>query len=126
MTEWTELKQRALLDAIKRIDNLGVQYKIIAPDGTEHGALVAVVPTPEKVRKHRPRKYPHKALNNYINPFLETLTAPGKQVFIPLDIFDADAVQSTASSLAGKKWGKGNYRTSRDVLRKGVDVLREV
>ena len=55
MTEWTELKNRVLIDALKRIDSLGVQYKIITPDGKEYGALVAVVPTPEKVRKRAPQ-----------------------------------------------------------------------
>jgi len=30
MTEWTELKNRVLVDALKRIDSLGVQYKFLA------------------------------------------------------------------------------------------------
>lgn len=123
MTEWTELKQRVLIDALKRIDSLGVQYKIIAPDGKEYGTLVVAVPAPEKVRKRAPSKYPFNALKNYVMPFLDPM-GPGDQVFIPVGDFDLKTVQSSVSSRAHKKWGSGNYLTTRDALRNGVEILR--
>jgi len=123
MTEWTELKNRVLVDALKRIDSLGVQYKIIAPDGREYGTLVVVVPTPEKVRKRKAHKYAHKALKNYVMPFL-TPMAPGDEVFVPVGDFDLKSVQSSVSSHAGQIWGASNYVTARDFVRNGVNLLR--
>lgn len=125
MTEWTELKQRVLIDALKRIDNLGVQYKIIAPDGAEYGTLVAVQPTPEKERKRQPPKYERNALRNHVLGFIGTMN-PGDEVFVPVGDFDVKAVQSSLSSRAGTLWGEGNYLTSRDSKRSGVTILRVV
>lgn len=123
MTEWTELKNRVLVDALKRIDSLGVQYKIIAPDGKEYGTLVAVVPTPEKVRKRAPHKYAHNALRDYVLGYITSM-APGDEVFIPVGDFDVKSVQSSVSSRAGQLWGFGNYVTSRDLTRNGITLLR--
>lgn len=125
MTEWTELKNRVLIDALKRIDSLGVQYKIIAPDGREYGTLVVVAPMPEKVRKRVPHKYAHNALKNYVVPFF-TLMVPGDEVFVPVGDFDLKSVQSSVSSHAGQMWGAGNYVTARDPVRNGVNLLRVV
>ena len=127
MTEWTELKNRVLVDALKRIDSLGVQYKIIAPDGTEYGTLVAFVPTPKKeqTRKRAPHKYPRNALRDYVTPYLYTMV-PGDEVFIPFGAFDVEALQSTVASRAFHMWGAGNYVTSRDLTRCGVSLLRVV
>jgi hypothetical protein len=125
MTEWTELKQRVLLDALKRIDNLGVQYKIIAPDGAEYGTLVVAAPVLEKVRKRAPHKYPHNALRDYVLGYM-TPMVPGDEVFVPVGDFDLKSVQSSVSSRAGQMWGAGNYVTSRDLTRCGVSLLRVV
>ena len=125
MTEWTELKNRVLIDALKRIDNLGVQYKIIAPDGKEYGTLVVAAPVPEKVRRRGPRLYPFNTLKRYVMPFLESVP-PGEQVFIPAGKFDIDRLQSSASSRAHEAWGKGNYRTTKNTVRNGIEVLREL
>ena len=49
MNDWTPLKQKVLLDTLKRVDALGVQYKVIAPDGSEYGTLnAAAVKTGKK------------------------------------------------------------------------------
>ena len=123
MTEWTELKNRVLIDALKRIDNLGVQYKIIAPDGKEYGTLVVAAPVPEKVRKRAPHKYPHNALRDYVLGYITTM-GPGDEVIIPVGDFDLKSLQSSVSSRAGQMWGAGNYLTTRDPIRNGVEVLR--
>lgn len=125
MTEWTELKQRVLLDALKRIDNLGVRYKIIAPDGAEYGTLMAVQPQPEKQRKRKPPKYERNALRDYVLGFIGKM-APGDEVTVPVGDFDIKAVQSSLSSRAGSLWGEGNYLTTRDSKRTGVTILRVV
>jgi hypothetical protein len=123
MTEWTELKNRVLIDALKRIDSLGVQYKIIAPDGKEYGTLVVAAPVPEKVRKRAPHKYPHNALRDYVLGYITTM-GPGDEVIIPVGDFDLKSLQSSVSSRAGQMWGAGNYLTTRDPIRNGVEVLR--
>jgi len=127
MTEWTELKQRVLLDALKRIDNLGVQYKIIAPDGAEYGTLVAVQPKvkPVKARVRRSPKYAQGELKTYISPFVDELQ-PGKEVFVPIDKYDVEAIQSALAGYGFKYWGGGNYVTERDWSRSGVTILRVV
>ena len=123
MTEWTELKNRVLIDALKRIDSLGVQYKIIAPDGKEYGTLVVAAPVPEKVRKRAPHKYPHNALRDYVLGYITTM-GPGDEVIIPVGDFDLKSLQSSVSSRAGQMWGAGNYLTTRDTMRNSIEVLR--
>jgi len=127
MTEWTELKQRVLLDALKRIDNLGVQYKIIAPDGAEYGTLVAVQPKvkPVKERKRKSPKYAVGELKTYISSFVADLQ-PGNEVFVPVDKYDIQAIQSALAGHGFKYWGGGNYVTERDWSRNGVTILRVV
>lgn len=125
MTEWTELKNRVLIDALKRIDSLGVQYKIIAPNGMEYGTLVVAAPVPEKVRKRAPHKYPHNALRDYVLSYITTM-GPGDEVLIPVGDFDLKSLQSSVSSRAGQMWGAGNYLTTRDPLRNGISLLRVV
>lgn len=122
MTEWTELKNRVLVDALKRIDSLGVQYKIIAPDGKEYGTLVAFAPVPKKEPKRKPR-YQRNALRNYVSGFMKAMM-PGDEVFVSVGDFDIESLQSSVASFAFVTWGAGNYVTARDLIRNGVTVLR--
>jgi hypothetical protein len=123
MTEWTELKQRVLLDALKRIDNLGVQYKIIAPDGAEYGTLV--VAPPEVKKKKSASKYPHGEMKTYVSSMIGGMQ-PGDEMFVPVGKYDLKSVQSALATYAFVNWGAGNYVTAQERVRGGVTILRVV
>lgn len=122
MTEWTDLKQRVIFDIVKRLDALGVPYKIITPAG-EHGTLTVVQPKPVKTGKRGPDKFPRHSMLNYFMPYIKDLN-PGDEVFIPSDKFGYKALQSGISSWCVRNMGEGSIVTMRDKVKDGVSVLR--
>ena len=122
MNDWTPLKQKVLLDTLKRVDALGVQYKVIAPDGSEYGTLNAVA---VKVRKKVKPRYPRGVVKQYVASFLEDMK-PGDEVVVPVGQYDMTAIQSALSSYGHVKWGAGGYITARDHKLNASRILRLV
>ena len=122
MNDWTPLKQKVLLDTLKRVDALGVQYKVIAPDGSEYGALSAVA---AKTRKRAKPRYQRGAVKQYVESFLVGMQ-PGDEVIVPVDQYDMTAIQSALASYGHKQWGAGGYITARDHKANAGRILRLV
>jgi hypothetical protein len=122
MTEWSNLKQKIIIDVTKRLDALGVPYKIITPV-SEHGTLTVVQPKPVKTGKRGPDRFPRYSMLNYFMPYVQNLK-PGDEVFIPSDKFGYKSLQSGVSSWCARNMGEGSIVTMRDTVKDGVSVLR--
>ena len=124
MSNWSTLKQKGLSDIIKRLDALGVEYRVIAPDGTSHGTWTDAKVKTKVVTKHRTgNRYAHGSLKNHVLPYMQPMQ-PGDECEIPLAHFAVVSLHSSVASWAIRLWGLGNYITSRDNDAGVIRVLR--
>ena len=122
MTEWTELKQKVLLDTVKRLNALGVSYKIISPSG-EFGELVVAPPVPVREVKRRPDTFPRGEMKAH---YIDSITQlnPGDELSIPAGKFGIKALRSAISSWCVTHWGAGCAVVASDKDKATVNVLR--
>lgn len=124
MSNWSGLKQRALEDVIKRLDTLGVQYRVIGHDGTSYGTWSDAKVETKTVTKYRTgNRYPYGVLKRHVNLYMESMQ-PGDECEIPCADFDVAALHSSVASWAIRLWGTGNYITTRDRDACVIRVLR--
>lgn len=124
MSNWSGLKQRVLDDVIKRLDTLGVQYRVIGQDGTSYGTWSDAKVETKTVTKYRTgNRYPYGALKRHALAYMEPLQ-PGDECEIPLENFDVDSLHSSVASWAIRLWGMGNYVSARDKDTCVIRVLR--
>ena len=122
----SEVQMNTLNTALRLLNALPLQYKIITNNGLEFGALQAAEPKPVKAEKERKRSihYPYGAITGGLNRDFGSLQV-GDVAQIPLDMFPALATkqfQSTVAGWANNKWGAGSYKMCR--TDKHIEVLR--
>mgnify|MGYP003654386912 CR=1 FL=1 len=106
--------------AVKLLNATGAKYKVIAPDGTEYGTLVAV--DPAKVRTRRPLTLPLGSISNHVRPHIERLKVGEVAEIPPLKGASLDSLRSTAASMAAHMWGPDAHHTT--VTHNNVELLR--
>ena len=112
------LHQKALSNAIKLLNAIGVKYAIVDAENNKHGELEVVTK-----KKRQPMKYPYGSLANHIRPYLNKCGV-NQTVTIPVGQFDLESVYGSASSIASKDWGNGNHKIGTTDDKKAVVITR--
>lgn len=112
------LHQKALTNAIKLLNAIGVEYAIQDHDGTVHGNAKL-----ETKPKRTPAKYPYGTLSKYVRPYIEACGV-NQTVTIPIGNFEIEYVYGSASSTASKVWGNGCHKISTTEDKKAVVLTR--
>lgn len=113
-----QVQQLALDRALKTLDALGAQYKIIMPDGSEHGVLTVTA-----AHRTRNMKYKFGERGEYLATFMDKMQ-PGDVAVIPLGQYDLESLRSCASARAVGHWGKGSATVASDAKKQEIQVLR--
>lgn len=114
----TKVEQIAIDRAITLLRSLKAQYKIILPDGTEHGELVATKPKAKRNSKH-----PHGMMSAYFQPLVKDMQ-PGEVLTIDASIYGPVDLRATLSGWCTTRWGKGSVITSINHKNNTVEVMR--
>jgi len=114
----TSLHEKALSNAIKLLNAVGVKYAIQDHDGTFHGNSALQT----KHKKASP-KYPYGALAKHIRPYIDACNV-NQTVTIPIGTFDLAHVYGSASSAASKHWGNGCHKIGTSEDKKNVVLTR--
>ena len=114
------LKQKAIEQSLKALQNLGCSYIVADPDVNkhEHGSL-------KKKRPKKERSYPYGALRAHYGPYILDLK-PGENAIVPSNGFDLIDIQSGISAKSVALWGKGSFVTTINREKDHVEVLRVV
>ncbi len=112
------VKEKALQQALRTLEALGCQYKVITAEGEEHGALQVQRQKPARTRTLR---HPPGTFKNYLAPHMEPMKV-GDVAVIPSGEFAPTELQGAVTSLACNRWGKGSYMTT--VKGSTVELLR--
>ena len=113
------VQNTAINRAIALLNAAGAKYKVIAPDGTEHGELVIATEPPKKPRKMN-REFAWGERTAYVRAHIETMK-PGDVKVIPYGPYGKTVMQIT-SSTAHDMWGVGAHIVSS--AKDGVELLR--
>ena len=117
----SHVSEVALNRALAMLNAINAKYKVILPDGTEHGELVVVQPKQRGKRQKGP--YEYGALRNYFVPIIKDMKA-GDACEIPFDKFDKERLRGAISGWSVHHWGKGSNITTINNDRKCVEILR--
>ena len=114
-------------DAARLLNAIRAQYIIVLPTGEQiiQGDLKLHVPdaTPER-KKRAPSRNPLGFLRGHIMPYLTPLNV-GDVAVIPVpNTSSMKEIQGSAASIANVLWGKGNYKTMRNMETGNIEVLR--
>lgn len=114
----SDFKKETIAKHIRILGNLGCKFKVIEEDGTEHGELVAVVPTkPKKPRNPVLKRVDYKAMMADMKPGdVININAPAD---LPLD-----SLRSSISGHGCELYGAGAFTTTLDRATHAVLVLR--
>lgn len=124
------VKDLALNKALKMLDAVQANYKVVLPDGREFGALPmkhtgAMRRNPSTAGKRIAKAHAEGRewgdFANYIKPKLEGVK-PGEVVIIPKDKYDLTMLSKNVSNYAGLVWGRGTFKSLKGDT--GVEVLR--
>lgn len=114
----TSIQQKALNEAMTRLNAIKAQFHIVMPDGTEYGAPIA----PQKPLRTRIID-PAKPKNGpYVRKFLEVMGVGDVAIIPPQTGDDPVRLQGNVTATAGAMWGPGSYMTS--VKDGSVEILR--
>lgn len=114
-----DIQIKELQRAIKFIDALGCNYKIITPQGEEFGTLET---KPAKDRKRAPLRYPYGEIAKFYRPQLNLQAEIGDVQEIALGKFTGEEIRRGVCSLLSKEWGVDTYTTN--ISDSAVEVLR--
>lgn len=106
--------------AIKVLDLLGAKYKIVLPDGEEHGEL-KVVEEKKKTKRDLP-SYGRLETRNFFLPFVNGMKA-GDVVVIDCIEFDKRVIARDISSYYCNYKGKGFVSVFADTAENKVEVF---
>lgn len=116
------VKEVALKKALTLLAATGAQYKVIMPDGAEHGTLVVKKGSVKKAGgKRRPIKYPMGSVIGYARPYFEGMKV-GDVVTIPAGEFDIKIIRGSVASTLSNLWGNGGHVSSLN--GNGLEILR--
>ena len=107
--------------ALRLLDAVRAQYKVILPTGEEYGVLEIKPKEEPKVVKRRPGKYPHGELTAHATPFLQGVVV-GDVAQVPIDKYDPEILRGSVASNVCMMWGRGNFRTG--ITATHIEVLR--
>jgi len=110
-----DIKEKTISKAIAMLSACGAEYHIKAGDKV-YGAEIRA-----KARKRIASKYEHGALKHHMWHKIDGMKV-GDVIEISIEPFDKASVQSSASVLANKAFGAGNYTTHLN--GKNLEVLR--
>ena len=114
----TSLHEKALSNAIKLLNAIGVEYAIQDHDGTLHGNGVL-----QTKAKRQPAKYPYGTLSKHVRPYVDACGV-NQTVTIPVGQFELIHVYGSASSTASKVWGNGCHKIGTSEDKKNVILTR--
>ena len=114
-------------DATRLLNIIRAQYIIVLPTGEQiiEGDLKLHVPdaTPQRKRRAQSRN-PLGFLRGHIMPYVKPMKV-GDVAEIPVpNGATAKEIQGSSASIANVLWGKGNYKTMRNVETGNIEVLR--
>jgi hypothetical protein len=112
------LHEKALSNAIKLLNAIGVEYAIQDHDGTLHGNGVL-----QTKAKRQPAKYPYGTLSKHVRPYVDACGV-NQTVTIPISTYDLIHVYGSASSIASKVWGNGCHKIGTSDDKKNVILTR--
>jgi len=110
-----DIKEKTILRAISMLSACGAEYHIKVED-KEYGKEIKA-----KARKRLASKYEHGALKRHMWDKIDGMDV-GDVIEISIEPFDKASIQSSASVLANKAFGAGNYTTH--INGKNLEVLR--
>lgn len=117
MKDIVDVRTIAIQKAMRFLDSVGAQYKIIAADGSEYGDLIVVKAAKRKL------VYPLGAVRNYYKPMIENMKI-GDVVSVPIGEYGFVRIQNGIGSFAGNHWGNSSVITRQDLENNCVEVLR--
>lgn len=114
-------------DASRLLNIIRAQYIIVLPTGEQiiEGDLKLYTPdaTPQRKKRAQSRN-PLGFLRGHILPYLKPMKV-GDVAVIPVpNTSNIKEIQGSAASIANVMWGKGNYKTMRNVETGNCEVLR--
>lgn len=117
------IQKIAITKALPLLRASGAQFKIIEPDGTEHGTLVVASPVEAK---RRANLHPRGTFSTHFKPLVEKV-AVGESIVVPYvahlqSELDKERLQASMCSHLTQIWGKQTYLTHRN--GQGVELLR--
>lgn len=110
---------RELQRAVKFIEALGCEFKVITPEGDEFGTLEVKV---AKNKTRAPLRYAYGEIARFYKPQLNLQSEIGDVQEIAVGKFTPEDIRSGVCSVLTKEWGKDSYTTS--VNDHSVEVLR--
>ena len=114
----TSLHEKALSNAVKLLNAIGVEYAIQDHDGKVHGNGVL-----QTKAKRQPMKYPYGSLSKHVRPYIDACGV-NQTVQIPISTFELIHVYGSASSIASKEWGNGCHKVGTSEDKKSVLLTR--
>jgi hypothetical protein len=114
-----DIQIRELQRAVKFIEALGCEFKVITPDGDEFGTL-EVKATKNKTRA--PLRYAYGEIAKFYKPQLNLQAEIGDVQEVAVGKFTTEDIRSGVCSLLTKEWGKDTYTTS--ITDHSVEILR--
>ena len=123
------LQRAYLVRLVDALNNMGVQFAIVEPDGTAHGNGVL---EEKKGRTRIGSILAYGAMTAYIGPLIEDMK-PGQVREIPCpDFMPTDwepirrvrHLQKSVTSYCSNHWGNKSYMTTVDEVQLTVEVLR--
>ena len=114
-----EIQVRELHRAIKFIEALGCEFKVITPEGEEFGVLEV---KPVKDKKRAPLRYAYGEIAKFYRPQINLQAEIGDVQEIVCGKFTVEDIRGGVCSILSKEWGKDTYTTS--TTEHSVEVLR--
>lgn len=114
-----DVVRKAIEQAVRLLDASGSSYKIIAPDGVQHGKLELAPEKKRKINKTRP----YGAVSAYYTKYVNFDAKPGDVFVIPVPKeFTAEEIRGGVSTKLSGRWGNGTYTTA--LTKDSVEFLR--
>lgn len=115
------MQHDALSRYLTALENLGVSYSIMLPDGSErkHGTYAM----PAKERRQRTAEYRFGELKAHYISHVESLGIGG-YVMIPRGHLPAEAVRGSLCGWATRTWGPKTYTTAITADGENIEVMR--
>ena len=109
-----EVQEKKLKQAIDMLELLGLEFKVIRPDGFEYGKLEVKPPKPAPKITKLPQ-YPRGEVRSFFLPFLANMNAGDAKV-IDCKAYDARVISRDISSYSVNHFGHGaiSCHTDRD------------
>lgn len=116
-----QVHRNAIDRAIKVIAAAGCRFKVIEPDGSEHGELQVIPPKQGK----RVFRHPHGTMHRHYLPHMRDVQ-PNDAALVPFGPFveqaDRESLRSSLCAWASSHWGNDTYETHMSAA--GVEVFR--